>query len=325
MEHVTNRTSSDQESVPPLPLPTITGASVAIAPPGDGAGYWAGGPSAQLVDGVFYLAYRVRRPIGEGRGYANVVARSEDGVHFETVAVLEKDDFGAESLERPSLVHMPDGRWRLYISSNTPNTKHWWVDVLEADDPAEFTAANRRMVLPGDDTVGIKDVVIKHHEGQWHMWATCHPLTDPDATDRMITRYATSPDGLEWTWQSIAMTGRDGHWDSRGARIAAVHLDGDRPVAFYDGRATVAENYEERTGIAVGDDLTHFTAVSEGPDLQSPWGTGGFRYIDIVKLPSGEYRLYYELCRPDGAHDLRTEVVAGSGLLGGDAGEAVAA
>ena len=46
--------------------------------------------------------------------------------------------------------------------------------------------------------------MIKFHEGQWHMWATCHPLTDPDATDRMITRYATSADGIEWTWKSVA-------------------------------------------------------------------------------------------------------------------------
>jgi hypothetical protein len=296
----------------------VTGGTVAVAPPGDGSGYWAGGPSAQYVDGVYYLAYRVRRPIGHGRGYANVVARSDDGVHFETIAILEKDDFGAESLERPALVHTPDGRWRLYVSSNTPGSKHWWVAMLEADDPADFSAADRRTVLPGDDTEAIKDVVIKYHEGSWHMWATCHPLTDPDATDRMITRYATSADGIAWTWQSVAIAGRPGHWDSRGARIAAVFLDGDRPVAFYDGRASFEENYEERTGIAVGDDLTRFTAVSDDVDLQSPWGTGGLRYLDIVALPTGDYRLYYELCRPDGAHDLRTEVVAGTGQLGGD-------
>ncbi len=30
-------------------------------------------------DGTFWLAYRLRRPVGVGRGYANVVARSDDG------------------------------------------------------------------------------------------------------------------------------------------------------------------------------------------------------------------------------------------------------
>ena len=48
---------------------------------------------------------------------------------------MTKDRFGAESLERPALVHTPEGRWRLYVSCATPGTKHWWVDVLEADTP----------------------------------------------------------------------------------------------------------------------------------------------------------------------------------------------
>lgn len=53
-----------------------------------------------------------------------MVARSDDGIDFETVAVLEKDAFGAESLERPALVVLPDGKWRIYISCATPGTKH---------------------------------------------------------------------------------------------------------------------------------------------------------------------------------------------------------
>ena len=43
-----------------------------------------------------------------------------DGVAFETLAVVEKDAFGAESLERPALVRADDGRWRLYVSCATP-------------------------------------------------------------------------------------------------------------------------------------------------------------------------------------------------------------
>ena len=65
---------------------------------------------------------------------ANVVAQ-HDGVRFEPVAEVTKDRFGAESLERPALVRTPGGRWRLYVSCATPGTKHWWVDVLEADTP----------------------------------------------------------------------------------------------------------------------------------------------------------------------------------------------
>ena len=75
----------------------------------------------RLVDGVWWLAYRMRRPLGEGRGFANVVARSDDGVRFEPVVGLGREAFGAESLERPALVHTPDGRWRLAVDSSSPN------------------------------------------------------------------------------------------------------------------------------------------------------------------------------------------------------------
>jgi hypothetical protein len=52
-----------------------SGVQTAIEPPGDGVGYWAGGPSAVYVDGTFWVAYRLRRPVDQGRGFANVLAR----------------------------------------------------------------------------------------------------------------------------------------------------------------------------------------------------------------------------------------------------------
>lgn len=64
-----------------------------------------------MREDTVWLAYRVPRP-GNARGYANVLARSEDGVHFETVVELAKERFGAMSLERPALVVTPGGRWR---------------------------------------------------------------------------------------------------------------------------------------------------------------------------------------------------------------------
>ena len=49
-----------------------------------------------------HLAYRVRRPVEQGRGVDVVVARSEDQVTFEPVVTISKDLVGAESLERPA-------------------------------------------------------------------------------------------------------------------------------------------------------------------------------------------------------------------------------
>ena len=106
------------------PLPDYAHSVLAVAAPGVGPGHWAGAPSAVLADDGFYLAYRLRRPIGAGRGYVLVVARSADGVVFTPIATLSREAFGAASLERPTLVRRPDKSWRLYVSCATPGSLH---------------------------------------------------------------------------------------------------------------------------------------------------------------------------------------------------------
>ena len=281
---------------------------VAIEPPGAEPGTWAGAPSAVLDGDQIVLAYRLRRPIGQGRGYAVAIARSADGVEFETIQVITKAEIDTESLERPTLVRTPAGSWRLYLSCATWGTKHWRVEMLGADAPDAFDVRQRTVVLPGDAVSGVKDPVIVTRSGVWHLWASVHPLDDDANTDRMITDYATSADGLEWTWHGHALTPRPGEWDSRGVRVSAVRFTPAGVVAYYDGRASAAENYEERTGVAVGDTPDALAATDAAPVGASPDGTGGLRYLDIVDLGNGRERWYYELTRPDGRHELRTEL-----------------
>jgi hypothetical protein len=88
------------------------------------------------------------------------------------------------------------------------------------------------------------------------------------------------------------------HWDARGARLTAVLPDGR---ASYDGRATKEENFSERTGLAVPDGEA---LRAEG---DAPVATA--RYLDVLPLPGGGHRLYYESPLPDGSHELRTELV----------------
>jgi sucrose-6-phosphate hydrolase SacC (GH32 family) len=288
------------------PLPRWDGSEVVVEPPAGRYGAWAGAPSAVWHGDAIYLAYRIRRPLGEGRGVANVVARSTDGVRFTPVAEVTKERFGAESLERPALVVTPEGRWRLYVSAATPRSKHWRVDLLEADDPAHLTAAPAVTVLPGSHAVGVKDPVLLY-DGGWHLWASCHPLESVENADRMTTDYATSPDGVRWTWHGVALAGRAGAWDARGVRVSSVLRDGGGLVATYDGRATARENWEERTGTAYG---SYGALTATGGPLGSPHAPHGLRYLCHVALGGGRYRLYYEATRADGAHELRTELVS---------------
>ena len=134
-------------------------------------------------------------------------------------------------------------------------------------------------------------------------------------------------------------------WDHYCARVCAV-LPGKAGswVAYYDGSNNVSENYEEKTGIAVGDTPARFarcerssseqgrdrriwregkkkrktkltgslgSVTPEGPALVSPHRTRSLRYVSVVDRRREEGRLYffYELCRPDGAHELRRATV----------------
>ena len=299
-----------------LPLPRWDESVVVVEPPGSEPGAWSGAPSSIVADGHVYLAYRLRLPIGAGRGIANVVARSADGLTFTTLAEISKDTFGAESLERPALVRTaaagPDAaRWRLYVSAATPGTKHWRVDLLESDTVEGLATATPRTVLAGDETRGVKDPVLHHDEHGWHLWASVHPLESWDDADRMTTEYFTSPDGVLWTWRCTALTGRAGEWDARGVRVSSVVVDGDEVQAAYDGRATAGENWEERTGTARGARLADGSfgplTADDRPPLGSPHAPNGLRYLSLVRMPDGSGRMYYEATRADGAHDLRTE------------------
>ncbi|MGH8794643.1 MAG: hypothetical protein ACRDXX_18605 [Stackebrandtia sp.] len=297
---------NDPRVAPFVPRPERS--TTVVTPPVAGEGHWAGAPSAVVADGFVYLAYRMRRPIGQGRGYAVVVARSTDGERFETLSTIFRGELEAESLERPTLVKLSGGGWRLYLSCATYATKHWRVEAIEADDPARFSARkNRSTVLPGDASTAVKDTVIVRRDNVWHLWASCHP-TDPYQADRMTTDYATSADGLDWTWHGTALQSRPGKWDSRGVRVSAVRFLPEGVLAFYDGRSSAAENFEERTGIAFGADPTSLVPVGGTPAAKSPHRGGGLRYLDVVDLSDGGRQLFYEYTCADGTHELRTEV-----------------
>lgn len=276
---------------------------VAVEPPGPGAGFWAGGPSVAQHAGVTWLAYRLRRPVDQGRGYANVVARSTDGVRFEPVATITAEQFGSASLERPALVRRPDGGWRLYVSCSSHGSKHWWVEALDADTPEGLPTGTRTMILPGGPDEAWKDVVVHREGDRWSMWACRHPLDGgDDHADRMTSCYFASGDGLHWSPPVTALAPRGAGWDARGTRLTSV-LAGDVWTAFYDGRASAEENWFERTAAAEG-------APDAFLPVTGPTRAGRtLRYLSVARTAAG-LRLYWEAGRPDGANDLRTALLA---------------
>ena len=291
-------------SAAPFPLPGSAPAEVAVPAPASGVGAWAGASHAALDGaGGFVIAYRVRHTHAD-RGFT-VVATSPDGVQLTTVAELDRTRFRAASMERPSIVRTDAGRWRLYVCSAKPApSKHWWIDLLEADEPAGLADADAVTVFPGDELVGVKDPIVQRTaDGGWQAWICCHPLDQPGQEDRMTTAYATSRDGVRWDWHGTALAPRPGTWDQRGARLTTVLPDGR---AAYDGRASKDENWFERTGLA------RLTGRRDGELEQvGDDAVRDVRYLDVLPLPGGGYRIWYEARLPDESHELRTELIAG--------------
>lgn len=145
----------------------------------------------------------------------------------------------------------------------------------------------------------VKDPIVRPTADGWELWVCVHPLDVPGAEDRMSTAYATSDDGVTWRWHGTVLAGRAGHWDARGARVTTVLPDGR---VCYDGRATAEENWFERVGIAAPTGDGHaLQAVGDVP-------VADVRYLEVLALPAGGHRIWYEARRPDGAHELRTEL-----------------
>jgi hypothetical protein len=299
--------------------------SIIRHPPGEGRGYWVGAPGATFDagQGEFYLVYRLRRPRGvqPDRGAEVRIARGRDGVGFEDIWSATKDQLGTASIERCALVREAERRWALYISYVDPADGRWRIDRAEAEHPDGFDLSRCCPVLTAAAITaeGVKDPFVFRLGGLYHMLVSyavadrpvaremLHITSDAFSTGliKSCTGIATSDDGRSWRWRGEAMAPSPNGWDRYCSRVSTLWYDPPVWMALYDGGADVAENYEERTGLAYSFDLRRFHRVSRrGPWLSTPQGSGALRYFDVLSLPDARY-FYYEMARPDGSHDLR--------------------
>lgn len=304
-----------------LPRFDPTSGTVIRHPEGSGAGYWAGAPTVYHDSERFYLSYRIRRPRPD-RGVENRIAVSEDGEHFEDIYTLRKASLGSDSIERCCLFRTEDGLYRFYISYVDPADGRWRTDMLSGKRPDAFDLASRQSVLTAADigAEGVKDPNLYRIGGLYYMLLSYAPAPvdvidaaqmhgTSDVYNTGLTRshsgLATSADGIHWEWRGDILSPSTRGWDQYAARLGALVWTPPVFVGLYDGSRSVEENYEERCGAAFSFDLRHWERLTpHGPWVAVPHGSGSVRYVDVV--PGADaWLFYYEMVRPDGAHELR--------------------
>jgi hypothetical protein len=300
------------------------------APLGEGKGWWAGAPSALYDEesGRFYLYYRVRKPRELGRGVGGRIAAGEDGISFDDIWALGKEQLDSPSVEKSCLFKAEDGSWRLYISYVDPATNRWRIDCMVADAPSAFDPAQRQpMLLPQElGLEGVKDPAVYRVGPMYYMIVSYAPaaaagLSEEDKHGtadiyntglvKSHTGLATSGCGLRWHWQGDILSPPDEGWDRYCTRIGSILHTGVGFLGFYDGSASVEENYEEKAGLCLSYDLRHWErATRGGPYVTSPHGC--IRYVEVVPVGDALY-YYYEWTRADGSHELRVTRVTTHG------------
>jgi hypothetical protein len=254
------------------------------------------------------------------RGGEARIARSVDLRTWTDVWSTTKDRFDSASIERCALIKSRQGTWHYFISYVDPADGRWCASVITSAEIKALDPASARPVFKAAPLglEGIKDPWITFVNGKFQMFLSValptratsdqsHSTLDIFNTGECVsaTGLATSSDLSNWDWQGIIFKPETAGWDKYCRRINSIVPIGEQFFAFYDGSASHAENYEERTGIAVSTDLKSWQSLTpNGPALTVSHASGCLRYID-AQVRGDVAKLFYEVARPDSSHEMR--------------------
>lgn len=283
---------------------------MAARPDRDEAEWWAGAPSVTRDDdGVFWMAARMRTadaPLGL-RGYEIRIYRSDDGMDFEAVHSIRREDVPVPGFERPALLRNPAaGRFMLFACS--PLDRVWQIVRFDdADRPDRFLPDTARSVIGplGDGLpVGYKDPFIIEVEGRLHCYVI--GITDHERAYHFVG------DGGD-AWEPVGSPARPildlGGWHTHAVRPACVLPLGPGWLFIYEGSAAEWPDpaYNIATGLGYTMDLHDVMDLTpNAPALKSPtpgrlaaWRYSHWMWVD------DEIRVYAEVECANGAHEIR--------------------
>lgn len=280
--------------------------------------WWAGAPSVvRDKAGVFWLACRMRTadaPRGL-RGYEIRILRSEDGVHFNTVHQIARDDVPIPGFERPALLIDPDTeKFKLYGCGPWRDGPWCIIKFDDADSPDLFDARTARPVVMAPAKTHERDVppseykdpFIIHADGAWHMYV----IGVVRRTERIF--HFVSDDGENWhsagnPYEPIMHL--DG-WHNFYVRPASVLPLGVGYLFIYEGSNVSWYDpvYNIATGLGYTFDLHNIIDLTpESPLVKSTTPGGGFhtwRYSHWMWVEN-EIWIYAEVAAADETNEIR--------------------
>jgi hypothetical protein len=207
---------------------------IALDPPDCEPGSWVGAGNCTFdPDGRrFLLTSRPRKAAGNVRGYAADIHTSADGVTFDLLHSVPKEEVCAlsgldvHSIEGTQLLRDPlTGDWHFYLSANTDSEFVWgglhWETLLLTARDLTGPWKSRGIVLPtgqGFDRYQARDSSIGIVDGQWRC---LYKARDTERTVRPAL--AVSTDGV--TWQKLGpltIDGQDRHVFLNGTLFAGA-------------------------------------------------------------------------------------------------------
>jgi hypothetical protein len=247
------------------------------------------------------------------RGYEIRILESADGIYFETIARIRREDLGVSGVERPALVVDPTtGAYRLYCCAGAD--LGWFVFRLDdVDHPARFDPATRRTVLSAPEpsasrptVIGYKDPVIFRDQDTWHMFVIAG-----DRVERV--GHFTSRDGDHWTKFGPQPVMENTGWHNFYTRPASILPLRVGYLFVYEGSNLSWHDpvYNIATGLAYTSDLIHVTDLTPSEPLVRSTTPGAFhtwRYSQWI-VQRGKLFVYFEAAKPNNTNELRVAVL----------------
>ncbi len=253
----------------------------------DDRSYAVGAPSVLIFKNMFYLAYRWRNG-NEKRGDVLEIARSTDGVKFETLSSFCKERFNYKSFEQAAFVKgLTDKVVFLYCADVD---RKWNIFRVEVSDVESIDLPGEVFIENGKDPTAYYDnslnayIIVYSNANNPH-----HDLTV------LVTRNFES---VEVKANSIIYTqfvDQGNNWARYHIHAGCILKAGKYYVLYYDALSQPPKAFGSGwLGIAISRDLRNWIDLTpEKPLWQGVGIDKTFRYVDLT-YDSNNYFFYAE-------------------------------